>query len=279
MEEYLENAQGKERALSWQALLVICEINKKVSDSTMRRMMGDLNFSHCIACKRGWVSEDLRHNRVSFAREMKARFPNKKDWRNVRFSDEVHFGKGAEGRLYIIRKPGERYCSECIIEEAQPEEKDKKRYHAWGCIGYNYKSELILYSINSNTNGKMNQDIYIQMLSRVIIPDQQGNPHLILKEDGDSAHFGKKVTKFKEQYGLRTYRNCRKSLDLAPIENVWQPVKGNYRKEPHWDDETCKQRIYEAWNELSQETINAWIESMPDRLEQVLDREGRMTSY
>ena len=30
------------------------------------------------------------------------------DWKKVRFSDEVHFGRGPQRKLRIIRKPGER---------------------------------------------------------------------------------------------------------------------------------------------------------------------------
>jgi hypothetical protein len=31
-----------------------------------------------------------------------------------RFSDEIHFSLGPQGKLMIIRRPGERYCEKCI---------------------------------------------------------------------------------------------------------------------------------------------------------------------
>ena len=46
-----------------------------------------------------------------------------------------------------------------------------KRIHAWGAIGYNFKSELKFYDIPSNSNGKMTQKDYIeQILEPVVKP-------------------------------------------------------------------------------------------------------------
>ncbi len=45
---------------------------------------------------------------------MLERYPNPEDWDHVRFSDEVHFGWGPQGKLRVIRKPGQRYCFDCV---------------------------------------------------------------------------------------------------------------------------------------------------------------------
>src|SRR5438045_4176146 len=62
--------------------------------------------------------------------------PSPEDWHHVCFSDEVHFGWGPQGQLIIIWRPGMRYCQDCIQEEEQPVEKDKKQLHCWVAIGY-----------------------------------------------------------------------------------------------------------------------------------------------
>lgn len=48
---------------------------------------------------------------------MKERYPKPEDWYRVRFSDEVHFGYGPQGKLRIIRKPGEQYCPDFTQED------------------------------------------------------------------------------------------------------------------------------------------------------------------
>ena len=47
---------------------------------------------------------------------MLQKYPRAEDWHRIRFSDEVHFSLGPEGRVYVLRRPGERYCSDCIQE-------------------------------------------------------------------------------------------------------------------------------------------------------------------
>jgi hypothetical protein len=129
MEEILRNADVEERAMTWLALGEEAGLNG-VSERTIQRAMGRLDYHKCVACQRGWVSKDLARRRVEFAERMLAKYPNPDQWKRVRFSDEVHFGLGPQGKLMIIRKPGERYCRNCIQEEREPEEADKKKLHA-----------------------------------------------------------------------------------------------------------------------------------------------------
>jgi hypothetical protein len=82
-------------------------------------------------------------------------YPNAHHWRHVRFSDEIHWSVGPEGKVRIIRKPGERYCSDCIQHTlSREDEKVIERQHSWAAVGYNFKSNLSFHSTKSR-NGKM----------------------------------------------------------------------------------------------------------------------------
>ena len=75
----------------------------------------------------------------------------------MRFSDEMHSGYGPEHTLYIIRRPKERYCPDCIQHAPEPDENDVKRQHSWAAAGYNFKSQIVFYEVPTNSNGKMSQ--------------------------------------------------------------------------------------------------------------------------
>jgi hypothetical protein len=103
------------RVLNWRQLAIAVGISE-VSDRTIRRYMQDLDYHSYIAYDKSWISSRMKEQRVNFSREMLQLRPNPDDWKNVRFSDEVHFGFGSQRKLRIIRRSGERYCADCIQE-------------------------------------------------------------------------------------------------------------------------------------------------------------------
>jgi hypothetical protein len=173
------------QALTWEALG--WEAGLEVSGDTVKRALGLMEYSKCIACQKGWVNRSLGKKRKEFAEAMKTRFPTPNSWKLVRFSDEVHFTLGPQGRMYIIRKPGERYCADCIQHqnEPTPEEKDMNKIHAWAAVQHDFKSPLVFYNIKSNTNGKMTQRAYIdQILEPYVWPWLRGKLFILEENTG-----------------------------------------------------------------------------------------------
>ena len=264
------------RSLSWQHLAL--EANLNCCGETLRRAMAHKDYRRCKACRRSWVDDKIAGRRVTWATDGLAERPRPGDWHNVRFSDEVHLGYGPEGRIYVTRRPGEKYCPDCVQQVDLPKPEDEKKVHAWGVIGYNYKSELYFYDAN-NSNGKMTQKVYISLLEKEVT---KWAPGFILEEDNDSGHGPSKsnqVRTWKSQHNLQYYFNCPNSPDLAPIENAWKAPKASLRKYAHWDDDTVKEVATEGWRDLSMQTINKWVEEMPKRLQAVIDSNGQMTAY
>ena len=129
--------------------------------------------------------------------------------------------------MRIIRKPGQRYCQDCIQHTDEPSEKDMKKVHGWAAVGRDFKSDMILYNVPENTNGKMSLKAYIdQILEPVVKPWIDRGDDFCLEEDGDSGHGPSKkniVRTWKESHGLQSYFNSASSPDLSPIKNCWQP--------------------------------------------------------
>ncbi|KAF2193554.1 hypothetical protein K469DRAFT_734875 [Zopfia rhizophila CBS 207.26] len=192
-----------------------------VSARTVARAMGNtMNYHKCIACSKAWVNASTARQRVEWAKATLDIRPHEDDWKIVRFSDEVHWAISPQGRLYIIRKPGERYCADCIQHKEERSDKEKERWE--------FKSPLTFYDIASNNNGKMTQKDYIKQILE---------PQFILEEDRDSGHGPSKsniVRTWKQKHNLQHYFNYHSSPDLSPIENCWQPPK-QYLAIEGWD--------------------------------------------
>lgn len=112
---------------------------------------------------------------------MLARYPHPKDWDRVRFSDEVHFVWGPQHQLRIR----ERYYVDCIQHSDAPKPRGEKRFHCWSAVGYDFRSDITLYKVPGNTNGKMSLQVYIdQILKPVVKPSLLKKQDFVLEEDG-----------------------------------------------------------------------------------------------
>lgn len=58
---------------------------------------------------------------------MKAKYPRPEDWCKVRFPDNVHFSFGPQGRVCILRQPGEGDCPDCVQEQEKKTRKKKSK--------------------------------------------------------------------------------------------------------------------------------------------------------
>lgn len=300
MDKIIEEFGMEARQLSWESLAYEAGI-EDVCARTVQRAMGTMGYRQCVACRKGWCNPSTAKDRIEFAKIMLQRYPEPDDWKPVRFSDEVHFGYGPSQTNYIIRKPGQRYCADCIAEKPPPEQKSTRREHAWAAIGFDFKSDIMLYDAKS-PNGKMSHEVYVnQILEPVVKKWLQRGDVFVLEEDGDSGHGGRRhawnpnfsapsserkkkrlenpVQTWKRQNGLQFYFNCHNSPDLSPIENCWQGPKSRVKKVGHFDKETTQQLIFEGWEAVSQEHINKRCLSMPQRLRDVIERDGQMTGW
>ncbi len=159
LEDSLWKSGMEGRSLLYRGLLTEAGVDAEVSDATVRRALIQRDWRRCVACRRGFVCPNLAERRCESARKALEARPQKRDWRDIRFSDEFHVSSRASGRVQILRKPGERCCPDCIVERPEKED-DKQRAHFWAAVGYDFKSELVEYQVPSDTNGKMTQRVY-----------------------------------------------------------------------------------------------------------------------
>ncbi|KAK4034025.1 hypothetical protein C8A01DRAFT_49492 [Parachaetomium inaequale] len=169
---------------------------------------------------------------------------------------EVSARTGPQGKIRVLRRPWERFCPDCIVEKEAPAEKDLRRLHCWAAVGYDFKSPLVWYDVYRD-----------QILEPMVAPWLKAGYSFVLEEDNDSGYSRKKgsniVTKWKRENSLESYFNCPLSLDFVPIEK----------------DAIVKELAEEGWDALKQESINRWVDQVPQILKSCIDSEGAMTGH
>nr|POF18079.1 putative gamma-glutamyl phosphate reductase [Quercus suber] len=276
VEQAIEEHGWSAKSMSWQAIATDV-LHKEVSGRTLQRAMGTMEYYRCIVCKKGWVSKELAKARLEFAQAQLDLRPTSDDWRPVRFSDESSRGYGSAGKSWMIRRPGERICKDCIKIHGELAEGEKKCDHCWAAAGYKFKSKLVIYDAGSPSS-KMDSQTYLDsVLKPVVKPWLQQDPRFILEGNRSSAHGLSKnhpVYEWKQQHGLKYYFNCRSSPDLSPIEDCWQPLGLSLTKISPLDDETARSLCLEGWADIPQAFINYNVSTMPTRLKNVLELDG-----
>ena len=127
-----------------------------------------MNWSKRLSSLKKFKFSYLINVRLTFAHEMlqlKSKFEN---WYNVRFNDEHHEKFDFTRRQLIIRKldRARRIKSKNVQHCIEFNKKNKKRIHVWTVVNHNFKFKLFFYSIFTNSNDKLIQVVYIDILKR-----------------------------------------------------------------------------------------------------------------
>ena len=126
----------------------------------------------------------------------------------------------------------------------------------------------------------MTSDKYIQILNNNLIPlIKNSNKNLILQHDNDPKHKANKTTQFLKNNKITVLKWPSCSPDLNPIENVWKIVKEKVNKCKSKNVEEFIDNILNEWNNFNIEILNSLIQSMPIRIQKVIDNEGDVIMY
>ena len=85
----------------------------------------------------------------------------------------------------------------------------------------------------------------------------------------------------RQELGIRFYQHLPNSPDLNPIENIWTYIKHQILKEySHITSVNVIQRaVLCLWDEFEDHRWDYLIESMPNRIQAVIEAKSGSTSY
>jgi len=214
------------------------------------------------------------------------------DWKHVIWSDECAVQKDSNATGYwVFRRQNkrEKYAPQNVRMKARDGNLSQM---IWACFVGNKLGPIAFIS------GSVNQDTYIELLRTEFDPFLEALGKDIgttyeFQQDNARPHTAKRTVQFLEaltrKHGLTVMDWPANSPDLSPIEELWAHLKHELR-ERYPDTATLKgspetikaklrERVHKIWWEIGEKVLDALIESMPCRVEEVLHARGWYTKY
>lgn len=167
----------------------------------------------------------------------------------------------------------------------------------FACISKGKRSDLLLIRKRSDKERTSSRDrlglnahqfateIHQPFIIPFILAQDDTPDHIYLAADGATWHYGGENKKLREEVVYLQLPWPPNSPDLNPIENLWMLLKRQLRKRfsaieqrPHSEAELFS-AAQEVWAQIPQDVIDKLIDSMPERLQAVLDADGGHTKW
>jgi DDE superfamily endonuclease len=142
----------------------------------------------------------------------------------------------------------------------------------WGGFGWN--GVLALSEIST----RMDSQGYTDILTDSLLPEARmmGGRSWIFQQDNAPTHKSKWTTDWFSRNKVRVLDWPARSPDLNPIENLWgimtRSVYAKGRQYSHVND--LRVAIQMAWNSITLQTLRNLIDSMKNRIFQVIYNRG-----
>ncbi|KAA3669846.1 uncharacterized protein DEA37_0002684 [Paragonimus westermani] len=202
-----------------------------------------------------------------------ARLNMNRDWRTIIWSDEKKWNlDGPDGQHSYWRDL-----------RKSPQYFTKRNFGGgsvmtWAAFSYSGQLELQF------TSSKINSVEYCEILTRSLILFIRRHRHIsyVFQQDNASIHTSNTTMAWLQSKNvnvLNSWPAC--SPDLNPIENLWGiMVRIVYAENHHYQTVAeLKKAILDAWTKIDTGTIQNLVNSMPNRLFQVINRSGGITDY
>ncbi len=124
---------------------------------------------------------------------------------------------------------------------------------------------------------KVNTAVYQEVLEHFMLPaaDQlYGDADFIFQQDLAPAHSAKATSTWFKDLGIPVLNWPANSPDLNPIENLWGIVKRKMRYARPNNAEELKATIRATWALITPEQCHRLIDSMPRRIDAVIQAKG-----
>lgn len=147
----------------------------------------------------------------------------------------------------------------------------------WGCFNSHGKARLAFVT------PRMNSEFYQDVLDACLVPflEENDDGRMVFMHDNASIHASNSTRRWLADRNIPVFQHPPRSPDLNPIENVWgilaRRVYANNKQ--YRNVAELKKAIQAEWDGLEQEHIDSLVESMQNRVFEVIQRGGGPTHY
>lgn len=250
-----------------------------------------------LVCLRGRppkaLTQDTKNKRLAFAEANKAR-----NWRRVMITDRCKF---------VFRYPG------CKVSRTRWRVRSKK--HEDGAYKPNKPSVLNVYAgltaygvsamhpvtgttglktdfqtLKGTSSRNITSDEYRHVGAQTLLPEgkrifgQKGHTEWTLQQDGDPTHGA--IKSVIQEFNISSGNTVTllpnwppNSPDLSPIENLWGLVDAKVAQQGCQTFDEFKAAVFKAFKEVPIETCENLIDSIPKRLERMVQNNGGKAGY
>ena len=248
------------------------ELGVVISEQTVRRRLHQVGLSGCVARKKPYVSKAVRGKRLAFAKKYREKPLGY--WDTVLWTDESKFNLfGSDGKVMVWRTTKEEYDHRCIVPTVKYGGGNVK---CWGCFSTSGVGSLVF--IDGNMTGEMYRDILQKNLFESAKKLHLGK-RWVMQQDNDPKHRAHVVTHWLNQKGVERLDWPSSSPDLNPIEHMWDEVERRMKKESPTNVTDLKQCLLRVWHAIGQDVTKKLVDSVPNRLNEVIRMKGYPTRY
>jgi len=229
-------------------------------------------FTEDVRGKKPFISEANRVKRLAFAKE----YVNKPTsfWQTVIFSDESKYNLfGSDGRGYVWRKKN----SELQPKNLLPTVKfGGGKVLVWGCMAASGVGNLVFI------DGHMTAAMYVDILRANLRASARklGLEYTFrFQQDNDPKHTALFTREFLLYNAPRRLLTPPQSPDMNVIENLWSLLEVEVRKRRISNRGDLKNALQAAWSNICPRVTANLVDSMPRRLQAVIDANGMHTKY
>lgn len=244
-----------------------------VSSKTIRHTLHNEGFYGRAGKRKPLISEKNRKKRLEWS-HIRKNWDS--EWDTIIWSDESRFLLFQnDAHHWVWRRPHEKYDVNCLIPTVKS---GNRGVMVWGCFTKNKIGPLVQVS------GKITGSVYIEVLENNLLPfinELENNLEYVFQDDNAPVHRAKIVKQWMENNSIINIPWPAQSPDLNPIEHLWDVLERKVRKHnPHPKNLTELMAVLEEeWYKIEPEILQNLVESMPRRVQAVIDSHGYPTKY